>query len=172
MLYFVDITAYSIEIPRSRIAGLGMTATTTLTMNPTYNRNQIGDRPLTVKEEIYKENILDHYREPHNFGEMSNADIQHREFNPLCGDEITVFMHCKGNRVSQITFSGHGCAISQAAMSMLTDTLTGKTLKDIEKVTPENVLKMLGIPIGVVRMKCAILGLKTVHRGISEYYKS
>lgn len=138
-------------------------------MNSTFDRNQIGDRPLTAKEEIYKENILDHYREPHNFGELANAHIEHREFNPLCGDELKVFIKCQGNKVSEIAFSGHGCAISQAAMSMLTDTLSGKTLGDIEKITPEKVLKMLGIPIGIVRRKCALLGLKTIHKGIANF---
>ncbi len=137
-------------------------------MNPTYDRNQIGDRPLTPKEEMYKENILDHYREPHNFGEIKDAAIQHREFNPLCGDEITVFLKIEKNKVQEIMFSGHGCAISQSAMSMLTDMVKGKSLKEIEKLQKDDILQLLGIPVGIVRMKCALLGLKTLHKSLMK----
>ncbi|OGC81576.1 MAG: SUF system NifU family Fe-S cluster assembly protein [Candidatus Abawacabacteria bacterium RBG_16_42_10] len=137
-------------------------------MNTTYDRNHIGDRPLTSKGEIYKENILDHYREPHHFGEMSNADLKHREFNPLCGDEITIYLKIEKNKVSDISFSGHGCAISQAAMSMLTDMVKGKSIHTIEQLQKEDILKMLGIPVGIVRMKCALLGLKTLHKCLAQ----
>lgn len=141
-------------------------------MNKTHDRNQIGNRPLTPKEEIYKENILDHYREPHNFGEMDNADIHHREFNPLCGDEITVYVKVKNKKITDIRFFGHGCAISQAAMSMLTDMVKGKSVKSVEKLQKEDIVKILGIPIGIVRMKCALLGLKALKKSLSHISSS
>ena len=87
--------------------------------------------PSFTGEGIYKENILDHYKNPHNRGKIANADIEFTENNPLCGDVITVDMKLDDNKIVDVKFNGQGCAISQAAMSMLTDEIKGKTLEQI-----------------------------------------
>lgn len=127
---------------------------------------------LTPEEEIYRDDILDHYRDPHNAGALVEYQIKHSENNPLCGDQITVYIEVdKKGTVTNIGFSGHGCAISQASMSMLTDSIRGKSLAHITKMDKKTILKMLGIPIGIVRMKCALLSLRTVQKGIANFKK-
>ena len=134
--------------------------------------NQITEGELSEEEEIYKENILDHFKHPRNTGMLEEYTIRHREFNPLCGDQIELFVRldtykkCEGVR-----FCGKGCAISQASVSMLTESLKNKSVEELKKITREDILAMLGIPVGVVRMKCALLSLKTLHRGIEEWEK-
>lgn len=124
----------------------------------------------SLEEEIYQQNILDHYREPHNAGALVEYDIKHRELNPLCGDEITIYIQIdKRNKVTDIRFDGHGCAISQASMSMLTDKIKGKSLQQITKLSKTDILKMLGIPIGIVRMKCALLSLRVVQKATAQF---
>lgn len=127
------------------------------------------DNELSPEQQMYQENILDHYREPHNKGALIEYHIKHREMNPICGDEITIYITLdKRKKVTDIKFDGHGCAISQASMSMLSDVIKEKTIKQIMKISKEDILKMLGIPIGIVRMKCALLSLKTVQKGINS----
>ena len=131
------------------------------------NRNQIGEGTLTEEQEIYRENILDHYKHPHNMGMLNMHTHHRRELNPLCGDELEVFLQVDEEHIREVKFQGKGCAISQASMSMLTDTLKNKNLKDTMALTKEDIVNMLGIPIGVVRMKCALLGLKAVHNSLN-----
>ena len=116
---------------------------------------------------MYQENILDHYKNPRNFGKIENATVHHHEKNPLCGDEISFyFIIDEHNVIKDVKFSGHGCAISQASASMLSETLKGKKLDEIENLTKEDILEMLGIPISPVRLKCALLSLDTVKNSI------
>tara|TARA_Y100000310_G_scaffold342950_1_gene448395 strand:- start:814 stop:1269 length:456 start_codon:yes stop_codon:yes gene_type:complete len=122
----------------------------------------------TDEEEIYKDNILDHYKHPHNFRELKEFTVKHREVNPVCGDEIELFIKIEDNIIEDITFSGKGCAISVAAASMLTDLLKGKPVDAINKVTNDTMMKVLGIKIGVVRMKCALLSLNTLTKAIEQ----
>ena len=131
------------------------------------NRDQIGEGTLTEEQEIYRENILDHYKYPRNAGMLNTHTHHRRELNPLCGDELEVFLQVDEERIREVKFQGKGCAISQASMSMLTDTLKNKSLKDTLALTKEDIVNMLGIPIGVVRMKCALLGLKAVHNSLN-----
>lgn len=119
---------------------------------------------------IYKENILDHYKNPRNSKPLNSAIIQ-KEFNPMCGDKITLFISLKGEKIEKITFQGNGCAISQAAASMLTEALKGKSLKEAKSLKKETMLKMLGIPISPARMKCALLGFATLKKLISSHEK-
>ena len=119
-------------------------------------------------EGIYRENILDHYKNPHNHGALDNAGIRHTESNPLCGDVITINIKLNGHKVENVKFIGSGCAISQASMSMLTDRIKGRKLEEIEKIKREDIVRMLGIEIGPVRTKCAVLGLVAVKEGIKE----
>lgn len=125
--------------------------------------------PSYVGEGMYRENILDHYKNPHNHGEIENPDIKFTENNPLCGDVITVNLKLNDSKVEDVKFRGRGCAISQSAVSMLTDEIKGKTLKEVKNFQREDIVNMLGIEIGVVRTKCATLGLVAVKNGINEF---
>lgn len=117
-------------------------------------------------DDFYKENILDHYRNPRNAGTLENPTHSHEENNPLCGDVIRIDLHVNDdNVIDQIAFKGKGCAISQASASMLTEMIAGKTLDDAKKIGKEDILEALGIEIGPVRMKCALLSLKVLKAG-------
>ena len=118
---------------------------------------------------IYRENIMDHYKNPHNYGTIENADINSTENNPLCGDVISVNLNVNEHKVEDIKFVGRGCAISQAATSMITDEVKGKTFEEIKNIKGEDVVKLLGIKIGPVRTKCAVLGLVAVKEGVKEF---
>ena len=131
------------------------------------DRNQIGEGSLTEEQEIYRENILDHYKRPRNVGTIKQCSFTHRELNPLCGDELELCLDVKDGSVVHVLFSGVGCAISQAAMSMLTEKIKGKSVHELQKITPQDIVYMLGIPIGLVRMKCALLCLKTLQGSLS-----
>jgi nitrogen fixation NifU-like protein len=122
-----------------------------------------------VGEGIYRENILDHYTHPRNFGKIESFDAEHREFNPLCGDETTIQIKVENNIVKDIKFHGKGCAISMAASSMLLTELKGKPIENIKNITKEFVFELLSIPISPVRVKCALLSLEAVRRVIKRY---
>ena len=112
-------------------------------------------------DDFYKEYILDHYRNPRNFGHLDNPTASAEDLNPLCGDVIRMEMAVDGDgRVEDVKFSGKGCAISQASASMLTETLKGMKLEDVAKLPQHAVLENVGIGISPTRMKCAMLGLK------------
>ena len=138
-------------------------------MMESIDKYEVGSGLLTEDEEIYKENILDHYKHPHNSGTIEDYTFMQRESNPLCGDLIELFVKLEDNKVANVAFKGDGCAISQAAISMLTDNIQGKTVEEIKNITKENILEMLGIPIGVVRIKCALLSLKALHGGVRKH---
>jgi nitrogen fixation protein NifU and related proteins len=114
-------------------------------------------------DDFYKEYILDHYRNPRNFGHLERADASWEDLNPLCGDTIRIELALDGERrVQDIKFSGRGCAISQASASMLTETVKGMKLEDAAKLPQDAVLENVGIGISPTRMKCAMLGLKVL----------
>ena len=114
-------------------------------------------------DELYREQILEHYKRPHNFGRLDNADLEFEDTNPFCGDEQHVTIRLDGDgRVAEVAFEGQGCAISTAATSLLTDELVGKTREELLALPKEEVLDLLGIEISATRMKCAMLGLKVV----------
>ena len=114
-------------------------------------------------DDLYRENILDHYKQPHNWGELPEPDLEFEDFNPLCGDELKVQIKVDGdNRVEELRFSGHGCAISQASASMASDEVIGMPVGDLLKLDREFVLDLLGIDISATRMKCALLSLKVL----------
>lgn len=114
-------------------------------------------------EELYREQILEHYKRPHNFGAIEDPDLEFEDTNPFCGDEQHVTIRLDGNdRVAEIKFDGTGCAISTAATSLLTDELVGKTREELIHLPKEQVLELLGISISATRMKCAMLGLKVI----------
>jgi len=111
-------------------------------------------------EQLYREVILDHYKAPRNHGLLDPNDAVADGKNPLCGDEITVTVRFgEGDVLERVGFEGHGCAISQAATSMLTELVTGKTAQEVAAMPKEELLDEIGIPLTPVRLKCAILGL-------------
>ncbi len=114
-------------------------------------------------DDFYKEYILDHYRNPRNFGTLDAPDATAEDLNPLCGDRIRFDLRFDANgRVSEVKFSGKGCAISQASASMLSESLKGEKIEDVARFSQERVLENVGIGISPARMKCAMLGLKVV----------
>lgn len=116
--------------------------------------------------ELYRENILDHYKRPRNRGTLEHPDITYEDANPLCGDQLRIDIAVKDGRIESIRHSGHGCSISQAAASMLCERLEGRPLEEVKALTREDVLEMLGIELGPVRLKCALLALKTLKAGV------
>ena len=114
-------------------------------------------------EELYREQILEHYKRPHNFGRVEDPDLEFEDNNPFCGDEqhVTIRLDDEG-KVAEVKFDGKGCAISTAATSMLTDELVGMSQDELVMLPKEKVLDLLGIEISATRMKCALLGLKVV----------
>lgn len=121
--------------------------------------------------DIYREIILDYYRNPRNFGRLEKYDIESHDVNPLCGDEIEMQLKVgDGQKIEEIKFTGKGCAISQASASMLTELAKGKPLDWVKQVSKEDVFKMLGNPdLGPSRVKCALLGMKVLKTGVYGY---
>ncbi|MYI95200.1 SUF system NifU family Fe-S cluster assembly protein [Candidatus Poribacteria bacterium] len=114
---------------------------------------------------IYQEELLDHYENPSNYGTLPNPDISHEEDNPLCGDRIRMDLLVENDIIKEVRFSGHGCTISLAAASMLTEKIEGKSLTEIKQITRDDIMDMIGIPLGPVRVKCALLALKVLKAG-------
>jgi nitrogen fixation NifU-like protein len=118
-------------------------------------------------DDLYRENILDHYRHPRNKGRLEHPTHTHEEHNPLCGDIIRIDLHVNEDDViDEVRFEGEGCAISQASASMLTEMIAGKTLEEAKELSKQDILEALGIEIGPVRLKCALLSLKVLKAGI------
>jgi nitrogen fixation NifU-like protein len=116
-----------------------------------------------MDDQLYREYILEHYKHPHNHGSLEHADMQAHDLNPLCGDELTFQIALdEDGKVKDVAFDGHGCAISQASASMLSDELRGMTAEELLKLDRQTVLDLLGIDISATRMKCALLSLKVV----------
>jgi nitrogen fixation NifU-like protein len=121
-------------------------------------------------DDIYRQYILEHYREPRNHGHLDNPDIHAADTNPLCGDRVELDLRVKDGRVEEVRFSGRGCAISQASASMLTEKIEGAALEELKALRPNDVLEMLGVEIGPARQRCAVLSLRVLHQGIGGPY--
>ncbi len=118
-------------------------------------------------ENLYREIILDHAREPRHWGLLDPNDIDYEEYNPLCGDRLRITLRIGENdEIESIGWSGEGCAISQAAASMLGEEIIGKSLAEVKSLTPEDMLELVGIPLTINRVKCALLPLKALMIGI------
>jgi len=114
-------------------------------------------------DDLYRENILEHYKRPHHWGELEDPDLEFYDTNPLCGDELKVQLKVADDgTVADVAFSGHGCAISQAAASMASDELIGMPVDQLLQLDRGFVLDLLGIDISATRLKCALLSLKVV----------
>ena len=126
-----------------------------------------------MSEDIYREIILDHYRNPRNKGRISDADVSFHDSNPLCGDEIDIHLKVKDNIVKDIKFEGRGCAISQASASMLTEMVMNKPLTSVKELGKDDILENIGlVNLGPARIKCALLSLKVLKMSMVEYYAS
>lgn len=113
-------------------------------------------------DQLYREVILDHYKNPRGQGLLDAPDAQAEGQNPLCGDEVTVSLRFDGDTIAAVGFEGRGCAISQAATSMLTEIVVGRTADEVARMPKEELLEEIGIPLSPVRLKCAILGFGTL----------
>jgi len=117
-------------------------------------------------DDLYREIILDHYKNPRHKGTLDPHDFSYEDENPLCGDKIRIDVRLdEDRRVKEVAFNGRGCAISQASASMLTESILGKPLDEVKQMTKEDILEMLGIELGPVRLKCALLSLKVLKAG-------
>ncbi|HEU4823463.1 MAG TPA: SUF system NifU family Fe-S cluster assembly protein [Nitrososphaeraceae archaeon] len=126
-----------------------------------------------MSDDIYREIILDHYRNPRNKGKLPEADISTHDSNPLCGDEIDIHMKIQGDRIMDIKFEGRGCAISQASASMLTEMVINKPLTSVKDIAKTDVLENIGLTnLGPARVKCALLALKVMKLGMVNYFAS
>jgi len=119
---------------------------------------------------LYRDFILDHYRNPRNAGMLDQPDASFEDLNPLCGDKIRMDLRIRDGVVEDVKFKGRGCAISQASASLLTESIKGKRIDEIDTIGKENVLENLGISISAARLKCALLGLKVLKQALALKY--
>ncbi|HLC59717.1 MAG TPA: SUF system NifU family Fe-S cluster assembly protein [archaeon] len=125
-----------------------------------------------MSDAIYKDKIVDHYKNPRNFGSLKNASSSVKENNPSCGDEIEIQMIIEDNKIKDIKFQGIGCVISVASTSMLTSFIKGKNLEDVQKLTKDDVIGLLGIHLSPVRLKCALLPLNIIRSCLNDLKSS
>jgi nitrogen fixation NifU-like protein len=114
---------------------------------------------MNAFDELYRENILDHYKSPRSHGFIEQADAQAEGQNPLCGDEVAISIALDGDTIEDVKFRGRGCAISQAATSMLMEMVKGRSATEVAEMSRDELLDEVGIPLTPVRLKCALLGL-------------
>jgi len=117
-------------------------------------------------DDLFRENILEHYKRPRNRGTLEHPDYTYEDANPLCGDHLRMDFKVEDGVIQEVRFSGQGCSISQASASMLSEHLEGMKLEDAKRIGRDEVLEMLGIELGPVRLKCALLALKTMKAGL------
>lgn len=124
-----------------------------------------------MSDDIYREIILDHYRNPRNKGKLLEPDVSVHDSNPLCGDEIDIHLKLEEGRIKDIKFEGRGCAISQASASMLTEMVLDKPLNLVRDLAKQDILENIGLTnLGPARIKCALLSLKVLKMGMVKYY--
>jgi nitrogen fixation protein NifU and related proteins len=124
-----------------------------------------------MSDDIYREIILDHYRNPRNKGKLPQADVSTHDSNPLCGDEIDIHLKVEQGKIKDIKFEGRGCAISQASASMLTEMVMDKPLTAVKDLVKDDILENIGlVNLGPARIKCALLSLKVLKMGMINYY--
>jgi nitrogen fixation protein NifU and related proteins len=114
---------------------------------------------MSELDSLYREVILDHYKNPHGHGVIDGADAEAEGQNPLCGDEVSIALTFEGDTIADVKFQGRGCAISQAATSMLMDMVKGRSADEVASMSSDELLEEVGIPLTPVRLKCALLGL-------------
>src|ERR1017187_429736 len=120
-----------------------------------------------LMDDLYRDYILDHYKQPRNFGELDPHDLEALEHNPLCGDELGVHIRVRDERIEDLRFHGHGCAISQASASIASEELKGMSLAEVGALDADWMIDLLGIPVSATRRKCALLNLKVVRGAVT-----
>ena len=123
---------------------------------------------MGLGSDMYRQQILDHYKNPRNYGELEDADIEHVGENPMCGDTIKMFVRLADDdeTIEYVSFVGDGCAISQASASMLSGELQGRTLESVREMDRDDIIDMLGVELSPMRIKCAVLAEKVAQDGI------
>tara|TARA_Y100000034_G_scaffold136308_1_gene212111 strand:- start:4674 stop:5048 length:375 start_codon:yes stop_codon:yes gene_type:complete len=121
-----------------------------------------------TSREMYKEHILDLYKNPLNYGELKNCTNKERKMNPLCGDDMTVQLIIKNDIVKDIKFLGKGCALSIASASLITETVKGMKVEDVKKLSKDDIIDLLEIKVGPVRIKCVLLFLEILHNAVNQ----
>jgi nitrogen fixation protein NifU and related proteins len=116
--------------------------------------------------DIYQENILDHYHEPHNHGEITNPTHVRSANNPTCGDKVSITAIVEEGVVKDLKFTGEGCTISQAATSIVSDEVIGKSVDDVLAIDREKMTELLGVDVGIGRIRCALLGIRTIQKAL------
>jgi nitrogen fixation protein NifU and related proteins len=121
-------------------------------------------------DDLYREVILDHYKNPRGHGVIEGADAEAEGMNPLCGDEVSIYVAfgADGETIDEVKFAGRGCAISQAATSMLTEMVQGKTATEVARLDNDELLEEIGIQLSAIRLKCALLGLTTLKVALNK----
>lgn len=122
-----------------------------------------------MNSEIYQDMIIEHYKNPVNIGTIPDANAVAKEYNSLCGDEIEMQVKIIDGKLVDVKFNGHGCAISQSSTDILIETIKNKNIDDIKKFTIDDFLHVLGIELSPLRLKCALLGLKTLKTAVYSY---
>jgi nitrogen fixation protein NifU and related proteins len=125
-----------------------------------------------MQTDLYHATIMDHYRFPRNRGILSNAHVQSEVINHSCGDSIEFYAHVDQNNVTSVRFHGKGCVISQAAASILSEHINNKSITDILTITANQIRSLVGIQLGPTRLRCALLGLEAVHKGLASHARS
>jgi nitrogen fixation protein NifU and related proteins len=123
-------------------------------------------------DDLYRDEILEHYRNPHNFGTLAEPDVTYEGFNPLCGDRLTLSLKFADGAVSDVAFTGRGCAVSVASASMLTDDIKGRPIGEVDALTNQDVIDNLGIELSPARLKCALLPIDTLHHALEQSRKT
>ena len=126
---------------------------------------------MGMGSDMYRQQILDHYKNPRNYGELEDPDIEHVGENPMCGDTIKVFVRLADDdeTIEHVSFIGDGCAISQASASMLSEELRGTSLEEVREMDRDDVIDMLGVELSPMRIKCAVLAEKVAQDGVAIY---
>lgn len=118
--------------------------------------------------DIYREELIEHYRHPQNFGRLSKPTVWHEEGNPFCGDKIRMELEIKNDQVENVAFSGIGCVISLASASLLTENIKGKKISEVKKIEMRDIIKLLGIELSPTRLKCGLLPWEVLEKAISK----
>ena len=124
-----------------------------------------------MSQKLYQEELMDHYKFPRNKQKIKDPDFLSGDGNPTCGDKVYIEGKIKDNKITEIGFDGSGCVISQASASMLTEKVLGKSVDEVLNLTKDDIVKMLGIELGPNRLKCALLSLQVLKKGLSEFKK-
>ncbi|MEY4723031.1 MAG: hypothetical protein RLZZ324_544 [Candidatus Parcubacteria bacterium] len=128
---------------------------------------QAFNHDLIGGEDMYRDNVLEHAKAPSNAGTLPDSTFMHHETNTSCGDTVDMYVRLADGKVDAVRWQGQGCAISQASTSMLSEAMQGMTVDQLAALTQKDIEALLGFPVGMTRVRCALLGLRTVQNGLA-----